>query len=201
MKDFPVRKTVVAGALGAVSIVLAVTPLGFLPWFGGVSLTVMHIPVIVAAVLEGPVVGMIVGLIFGATSLVKAATAPLTPFDPLFTNVLVSVLPRLLVGPAAWFAFASFRGKARPAAAAVAGIVGSLVNTVLVLFMLWLVYATEMSGIMKVSASALPGVLLGILAANGLPEAVAAAVLTAAIVVAWKGIEGTGGKSRLSREG
>ena len=39
-----VRKTVVAGVLGAVSIVLIVTPLGMIPWVTGTSLTTMHVP-------------------------------------------------------------------------------------------------------------------------------------------------------------
>jgi uncharacterized membrane protein len=70
-----VRKIVVAGALGALSIALFLTPLGMIPWFAGVSLTVVHVPVIIGAVLEGPVVGMVVGAIFGVSALVKAATA------------------------------------------------------------------------------------------------------------------------------
>jgi len=98
----PVRKAVVAGALGAVSIALFLTPFGYIPWLAGASLTVMHVPAILGAVLEGPVVGMVVGAIFGVTSLVKAATAPQGPIDVFFVNPVVSVLPRVLVGLAAW---------------------------------------------------------------------------------------------------
>ena len=61
-----VRKIVIAGVMGAISIFLGATHLGFIPWFAGAALTVMHVPVIIAAVLEGPVVGAVVGLIFGA---------------------------------------------------------------------------------------------------------------------------------------
>jgi len=32
--------------------------LGFIPRFGGISLTIMHVPVIIGAVLEEPVVGL-----------------------------------------------------------------------------------------------------------------------------------------------
>lgn len=200
MEKSNVRRIVVSGALGAVSVVLAVTPLGYLPWFGGVSLTVMHIPAIVAAVLEGPWAGVSVGLIFGVTSMVKAAVAPIGPLDPLFTNPLVSVLPRLAIGLAAWAVFAAFRGRFRPAAAALAGAVGSFVNTALVLTMLGLTAAAQISGVFGVEAGALPAVLAGIAVSNGLLEAAAAAVFTAAIVSAWKGIEGASGKARLAKE-
>ncbi|MCK7483959.1 MAG: ECF transporter S component [Candidatus Moduliflexus flocculans] len=103
-----------SGALGAVSCGPGGDPLGYLPWFGGASLTVMHILAIVAAVLEGPWAGVSVGLIFGATSLVKAAVAPIGPLDPLFTNPLVSVLPRLAIGLAAWAVYAAFGASSGP---------------------------------------------------------------------------------------
>lgn len=200
MERSSVRRIVVSGALGAVSVVLAVTPLGYLPWFGGASLTVMHIPAIVAAVLEGPWAGVSVGLIFGVTSLVKAAVAPIGPLDPLFTNPLVSVLPRLVIGLAAWAVYAAFRGRFRAVAAALAGAVGSFVNTVLVLTMLGWTAAAQISGVIGVEPGALPAVLAGIAVSNGLVEAAAAAVFTAAIVSAWKGVEGAAGKARLAKE-
>ena len=50
------RKLVITGVMGAITILLGVTHWGFIPWFGGISLTIMHVPVIIAAILEGPVV-------------------------------------------------------------------------------------------------------------------------------------------------
>jgi uncharacterized membrane protein len=179
---------------------MAVTPLGFLPWFGGASLTIMHIPVIVAAVLEGPVAGTVVGLIFGVTSLVKAAVAPVGPLDPLFTNPLVSVLPRLFIGVAAWTAYRLFKGKVTPLAAGVAGAVGGFVNTVLVLSMLGLTAGREIAGTLGMDLGTIPAFLAGIALTNGLIEAAAAAVFTSSIVSAWKGVASLGAKSRLASE-
>jgi uncharacterized membrane protein len=125
---------------------MAVTPLGYLPWFGGISLTIMHIPVMIAAVLEGPVAGDSSGPDLWCDSLVRAAVAPIGPLDPLFTNPLVSVLPRLFIGVAAWAAFRLFRGKVTPLAAGVAGAVGGFTNTVLVLSMLGLTASREIAG-------------------------------------------------------
>lgn len=200
MKGFGTRQIVVSGALGAVAVVMAMTPLGYLPWFGGASLTIMHIPVIIAAVLEGPVAGTVVGLIFGVTSMVKAATAPVGPLDPLFANPLVSVLPRLFIGIAAWLVYRLFRGKLSPLASGAAGLVGSMINTVLVLAMLGLVGAAQLTGLFGVPAGGLPAVLASIALTNGVVEAVAAAIITGSVVSAWKGIEGAAGKARLADE-
>lgn len=201
MERSSVRRIVISGALGAVSAVMAVTPLGYLPWFGGASLTIMHIPVIIAAVLEGPVAGTAVGLVFGVTSLVKAATAPIGPLDPLFANPLVSVLPRLLIGFMAWGAFRLFRGKMLPLAAGVAGAVGSITNTILVLLALGLTASEQLSGVVGVQVGALPAALASIALSNGLVEAAAAAVFTSSVVGAWKGIESARGRAKLSGEG
>jgi uncharacterized membrane protein len=182
------RKIVVAGALGAVSVVLFVTNIGMLPWFAGVSITVVHIPVIIGAVLEGPIVGSAVGLVFGVSALIKAGISPQGPIDVFFVNPLVSVLPRILVGIAAWAAYRAFRGKAEPAAQAAAGIAGSLANSFFVLGSLVLFGAIPLATAWTV------------LVANSLLEAGAAAVLTAGVVSAWKGIEGAGGRAKLADE-
>jgi uncharacterized membrane protein len=95
------RKLVITGVMGAITILLGVTHWGFIPWFGGISLTIMHVPVIIAAILEGPVVGLGVGLIFGIFSMIQAAVAPSSPADVWFTNPVLAVLPRLFIGPVA----------------------------------------------------------------------------------------------------
>jgi len=183
-----VRKIVVAGALGALSIALMLTPLGMIPWFAGASLTTVHVPVIVGAVIEGPAVGLCVGAIFGVSALVRAATAPQGPIDLFFVNPLISVLPRLLVGLAAWLAYRAFRGKLEPAAAATAGVAGSLANSFFVL------------GALVLFGAIPPATAATVFLANGLVEAAMAAVLTLGVVSAWKGVESRAGKAKLARE-
>jgi len=172
------RKLVVAGVMSAVSIILAITNLGIIPWFSGASLTVMHVPVIIGAILEGPVVGMITGAIFGIYSLIKAAVAPAGPIDPFFTNPMVSVIPRILIGLMTWLAFKAFKGKLDFAAVIVASIAGSLTNTILVLGSLALFGAIDWA------------LVITILVSNGLLEAGAAAVISVAVIMSWKGISG-----------
>ena len=168
------KKIVTAGVLGAVTIFLGATRLGFIPWVAGASLTIMAVPVVIGAVLQGPLVGFVIGLLFGVFSLIQAAVAPTGPADVWFTNPLVSVAPRLVIGPAAWVVYKSIaRFKEVPAVIA-AGAAGSMVNTVLVLTMLGLFGFLPWQ------------VIVGIAGANGIPEAVAGAVICLAVVGPWK---------------
>ncbi|MBG0785204.1 MAG: ECF transporter S component [Anaerolineaceae bacterium] len=176
------RKIVITGVLSAISIFLGLTRLGFIPWISGASLTIMQVPVIIGAILEGPVVGSVIGLLFGIFSLIQAAVAPTGPTDVWFTNPLLSVVPRLLIGPVAWLIYNSLKRWKVPALIA-AGLGGSLTNTVLVLGMIGLL------GYVPWAA------LWAIVVANGLPEAVASAILVVAVVSIWQGIE-HGGKKK-----
>lgn len=195
MAVLPVRKIAVAGVLSAVSVVLGVTRLGLIPWFSGASVTIMHVPVIIGALLEGPAVGVAVGLIFGVSSLMQAALAPTGPIDAAFVNPLVSVLPRLLIGPVAYVAYRAFLGapgRAAPAresfAVAAAGIAGSLTNTALVLSALGLFGFIPWSAVAAVAV------------ANGLPEAAVAAVVVFAVVAARRRLPAGDGKAALAEE-
>ncbi|MCX7950229.1 MAG: ECF transporter S component [Treponemataceae bacterium] len=198
MARLPIRKIAVAGVLSALAIVLGLTRLGFIPWFSGASLTIMHVPAIIGAILEGPGVGILIGGLFGLFSLLQAALAPTGPVDVAFTNPLISIVPRLMIG---LFAFLVYRGivgsregekKAgnlrKFLAIGAAGVVGSLTNTVLVLGALGLFGFFPWQVIWTVAVG------------NGPAEAVVAALLTVAVVSAYWAIERGGEKARLSRE-
>jgi len=129
------RKLVITGVMGAISIFLLVTQWGFIPWFGGFSLTIMHVPVIIAAILEGPIVGLGVGIIFGVGSLLRAAYAPLMPGDRIFIDPLISIFPRLFIGPVAYYSWKILQ-KIPVIGLITSGITGSLTNSILVLGMI-----------------------------------------------------------------
>jgi uncharacterized membrane protein len=169
------RKIVITGVLGAIACILGLTKWGFLPWFGGVSITIMHVPVIIGAILEGPVVGLVIGLIFGLFSMLQAAIAPNGPADVWFTNPLLAVLPRLFIGPLSYLVWKLL--KRIPVVAMItAGIVGSLTNTVLVLGMI---------GVLGF----LPWAALGpIVLVNGIPEAGVSALLVTVVVALYRQI-------------
>lgn len=194
MAVLPVRKIAMAGVLSAISVALGLTRLGYLPWFSGASLTILHVPVILGALMEGPVVGLFVGLVFGLTSLIQAAIAPTGPIDVAFVNPLVSILPRLLVGPATYLVFIAVRGRGTPSAlretiaAALGSFAGSAANTVFVL-----------SGLSLLSF--LPwGVSATVAVANGLPEAAVATIVSVAVYSAWKRLATGSKKSSLADE-
>lgn len=105
--SFNIRKMAIVGVLGAISAVLGMTPIGFIP-VGPTNATIMHIPVIIGAIVEGPIVGMLVGLIFGIFSLIRAITTP-TVISPVFYNPLVSILPRVLIGLVSYYTFVAVR--------------------------------------------------------------------------------------------
>jgi uncharacterized membrane protein len=103
------RQIVIAGALSAISIVLGVTKLGFIPFVLGTSITILQVPVIIGAVLEGPLVGTIIGLIFGIFSLIWAYIGPNGPGDVFFQNALISIVPRLFIGLFAYLVYRALR--------------------------------------------------------------------------------------------
>jgi uncharacterized membrane protein len=179
------RKIVVTGILGALSIFLALTPLGFWSW-GPVSATILHVPVIIGAVIEGPVVGVIVGLIFGVFSMLRAAIAPNGPLDPAFTNPLISVLPRLFIGPIAWLVWSALK-RWPPVGLIAAGIAGSVTNTVLVLGMIGLVPSALgiLRDLLKAPNTPAISILSTLALANGLPEAIVSALLVLVVVAAY----------------
>lgn len=178
------RKIVITAVLGAITILLGLTHWGFIPWFGGLSLTIMHVPVIIGAILEGPVVGLGIGLIFGLFSMLQAAIAPTGILDPLFVNPLLAVLPRLFIGPVAWLVWTAL--KKWPVVGLVAsGIAGSLTNTVLVLGALGLFFG-KTPLVSQVFGAGLWKALAGIAVTSGLPEAGVSAVITLLVVAAYR---------------
>ena len=107
------RDIAIAGVLSAVAVLLAVTQIGFIPFLAGISITVMHVPIIIGAVVSGPAVATFIGLIFGVSSLILAAVRPMGPGDVFFTDPWVSVVPRLFIGVAAWGAYRLARASGR----------------------------------------------------------------------------------------
>lgn len=98
-----VQKIAVIGLLGALTIILGLTPLGFIP-IGPTRATIMHIPVIIGGILYGPVVGGLTGFVFGLFSLFNAVANP-TPTSFAFIHPLVSIVPRVLIGVVAHFVY------------------------------------------------------------------------------------------------
>ena len=68
----------------AIQAILTFTPLGFI-MIPPISITIMHIPVIIGAVTMGPLFGGILGASFGVMSMLKATFAAASPADIIFS--------------------------------------------------------------------------------------------------------------------
>lgn len=185
-KRLNVRRMAVISVLSAISIVLSMIPfVGYIP-LGPVKATIMHVPVIIGAVIEGPVVGAAVGLIFGLTSLFKAFTEPtITSF--CFMNPIISVLPRVIMGFASYYIFTGIfkSSKNKKISAMITGFLASLINTVGVLGLIYLIYGQRyVEAIGQIGSPA--KIITAIAVTNGLPEAILAGVIVSSVVTVIK---------------
>lgn len=177
----------IRGILIAIIMVQSMVPfLGFIPLFV-TSLTIIHITVIVAAITLGTKDGMLIGLIWGLLTMFRAWTMPTTPLDTLiFTNPIVSVLPRIAVGLVAGALFTLIYNKTNKfyIAAVVSAALASLTNTILVLGFMAAIYTGPVAAAYNTTTTGLLSVLLVVVGTNGIPEMIAAMVITPLIVKA-----------------
>ena len=194
------RKIAITGAFSALIILMGIPGLhlGYIQINPTISLTLMHIPVLLAAVLAGLPGAIVTSLVFGLTSLVNAAANPAGILDPLFKYPQCSVLPRLIFGFAAYGFFAILGLIPRvPKAinAAVSAFLSSLLHTVAVIGSLYVFLNTQ-------TLAAMGGkgflVIMGLVLPGAMMEAAAALLVSAAVVSAIA--IGTKGKSKLTKE-
>lgn len=180
-------RLVIRAILTAIIILQTMVPfLGFIP-IGITSLTIIHITVIVAAIVLGTKDGMFIGLVWGIFTMIRAFTSPTTPLDiAVFTNPIISVVPRVLVGLVAGLLFTIIYKKTKKVVTAsiVAAIFGTITNTVLVLTLMGTLYTGLVANTYGVDASALFVTLGGIAITNGISEVITAAILTPILVKA-----------------
>jgi len=192
MKNEKTRKLVVTALLIAICLLLGLTPIGYIP-VGAIEITLLCIPVIIGTMVEGLGVGLILGFFFGLTSFLQIFIKP-TPFSQfLFSlsawkTVVIVFVPRMFVPVTAWLVHRALTGETRArqrVAAGAAALTGSLTNTVLFLGAMYLIFLPEidqMAQAFGTTPELLLGVLAGIGAMNGLPEAAVAVLLCVPIV-------------------
>lgn len=179
-----VRQITTVGMLSAISVILGMTGYGFIP-LPIAKATIMHIPVIIGAILEGPKVGMLIGLMFGAFSLIQNIMSPnLLSFA--FLNPLVSVVPRVLIGLTAYYSYKLVKSDNDTLRIAIAAAVGSLTNTVGVLGMIYLIYAAQYAQAKGIAVTMAAKTIFGIALTNGIAEAIVAVIISIACVIAIK---------------
>ena len=176
----------------AIIVIMAFTPfLGFIP-LGFTRATIIHIPVIIGSILFGPVQGAVLGFVFGLTSFVNATMNPtvtsfvFTPFYSVgdihggFGSLIISFVPRILTGVVPYYVYRLFDkiGKNYPKkqtlALGMAGLTGSLTNTLLVMNLIYVLFGESYAAVQNVSVKSLYGVILSVILVNGIPEAIVA---------------------------
>ncbi len=179
---FNTRQLTVIGMLSSISIILGVTGLGFIP-IPPLKATIMHVPVIIGAILEGPLVGAMVGLIFGVFSIIQAITTP-TPLSFAFMNPIVSILPRILIGISVYYTYNAISKKAKHLGIGVAAIIGSFTNTIGVLGMIYVIYLGPYAKALNLSVGAAKKGIMAIAITHGVPEAILSVIITVSVVTA-----------------
>ena len=178
-----VKTIAMTGMLAAVALVLGLTNIGIIP-IPPANVTTMHIPVIIGAILCGSKAGLLLGLLFGLTSVWKAFTAtsalvaPLLSASPVLV-IIMSVASRLMVPVIARWVYMLLYKKKPTLAVVIAPIAGSLTNTILYLGLMLLFYVVE-----GLDASAVLSIIAGVGALNGSCEALAAAIICGSIIIA-----------------
>ena len=104
---------------------------------------------------------------------------------PLFKDPLVAIFPRIFIGITAYFTYVGLKKVNEYLALIAAAVVGTFTNTILVLGM------AVLRNYIPVPAA------LTVVAVNGIPEAIVAAIVVVAVVAAWKRIETGSGKSKV----
>ena len=177
----------------AIEIFLNVTGIGLIP-LPLIKASTLHIPVIIGAVLMGPLAGGVLGGVFGLCSIWSNSTAPTAlsfAFSPFLATSAAGAVKtiwiafgcRVLIGVVAgwlWIILKKLRVNDL-VALPVVGVAGALTNTGLVMTSIYLLLSPEFAAAKNIAMEAVMGAVMAIVAANGVPEAIAAAVLVTAI--------------------
>ncbi|MGN0353382.1 MAG: ECF transporter S component [Roseburia sp.] len=198
-KNTNTRDMVLTALFTAIIIMMA-----FIPMLGYINLvvikaTLIHVPVIIGSIVLGPKKGGFLGFVFGCTSLINNTFNPsllsfaFSPFYSIgevggnFWSIVICFVPRILVGVVPYFVYKGIKHLCKEKKAGdwlalpVAGIVGAFTNTLLVMNLIYVCFSQEFATAKEIAVDAVYGVILTIIATNGIPEAIVAAVLTTAI--------------------
>ena len=186
----------------AIEIFLNVTGIGLIP-LPLIKASTLHIPVIIGAVLMGPLAGGVLGGVFGLCSIWSNSTAPgllSFAFSPFLATSAAGAVKtiwiafgcRVLIGVVAgWLWIALKKVKVNDfIALPIVGVAGALTNTGLVMTSIYLLLSPEFAAAKNIAMEAVLGGVMAIVAANGVPEAIAAAVLVTAIGKAMLHVSG-----------
>ena len=178
----------------AIVVLLANTPLGMIQ-LPIIKATTTHIPVIIGAVLLGPMAGGVLGGVFGICSLVSNTVAPVATsmcFSPFLSTtglsgalkaLWVSVGCRILIGVVAgWLWIVLKKCKVNDLVALpVVGFAGSMTNTITVMFSIFFLFREEYAAAKNIAMEAFYDFVMGVVTGAGVVEAIVALILVTVI--------------------
>ena len=143
-KRFEISYMVELAALVAIVFIMAFTPLGYIP-MPGIKISLMVIPVAVGAILLGPNAGLILGGVFGLTSVIQSMSGdglgPLMMQISPISNIIVRLPTRMLMGWLVGVIYLAVKNsKARKLAIPVACVASPLLNTLFYMSTLCLLF-------------------------------------------------------------
>lgn len=160
------------------------------PWL---KITLIHIPVIIAGITYGPKVGAFMGFVFGLSSFISNTISPtvlsfvFTPFYQIgevggrWYSLIICFVPRILTGLFPALIVRAMKNRPKTGIA-VGAFAGSAVNTILVLGSILVLYTDQFAKVKDIGSDAVAVALGGIVLVNGIPEAIAAVLMSLAIV-------------------
>lgn len=175
--------------LVAILAILTITNLGFITT-GVVSITLLHIPVIVGSIITGPYYGGILGLSFGIIAVLNATFRGATPVDMMFTPfgghgmplqaLITCIVPRIILGiiPFVLYRLLSKVIKKEYVSAAISAGLSTVLHTVMVLGCLYFLFFTDMA-----FSDVIKNIFLTVVGLNGLLEMIAAVIICSAVSV------------------
>lgn len=183
------KRIVLYGLFIAIILLMAFTPIGYIK-MPFVEITLITIPVIVGAVIMGPVAGLVLGTVFGLTSFAQCFGmsrfgTTLFSINPFFTFI-ICVVARALMGYLCGVIFKAFekRGNTSVWAFGVSSVAGALLNTLFFVgFLLILFGNSDYIMAMRGGANVL-AFLAAFVGINGLVEAIACGIVGTAIAKA-----------------
>lgn len=193
------RDFVLLALFTAIIFVLGFTPLGMIP-LGLIKATTLYVPVIVGCLLLGPKYGAVLGFMFGLVSFLSNTLQPAVlsfAFSPLVPvpgtpngsplSLVICFIPRILVGVVPWFVYRGMQHlmkesrKGEILSMALAGGCGALLNTGLVMSLIYILFRDAYAAANGIAVDAVAGVVLGVVGSNGVAEMILAIILVPAI--------------------
>lgn len=168
----------------AIEAVMVMVPfLGFIP-IGPLRATLLHVPVIIAAIVLSTKQGCLIGLVFGLSSLLMNTMQPTVTsfvFSPFISgsvlSAVIAIVPRVMIGFVSGSIYQLIKNKQQTIAIAVAAFLGALTNTVLVLGGIWALFGTSYAKAIGQDASKLGSYFLAVSSTQSLLEAFVGVVI------------------------